>query len=101
MRVLLTHSGASCSPAELQKRRCIANCRHCQSIERRMPDDYADEPYMWESVYELAVTEKNPEHRQQLLIAAQDAILQRARALQESGGSDLECTALEDAASFL
>jgi hypothetical protein len=66
-----------------------------------MADDYADEPYMWESVYELAVTEKNPEHRQQLLIAAQDAILQRARALQESGGSDLECTALEDAASFL
>ncbi len=66
-----------------------------------MPDDYANEPYLWKSVCELAVAEQNPVHRQQLLIEAQTAVLQRAQALEVEGGSDSECIALETAAEYL
>ena len=66
-----------------------------------MPDDYANEPYLWESVYQLAMAEKNPANRPQLLIEAQKALLQRALALEDGGGSDSECTALESAAESL
>lgn len=66
-----------------------------------MPNDYANEPFLWESVYELAVAEKNPANRQQLLIEAQRALLQRAQALEAEGGSDSECIALESAADDL
>lgn len=66
-----------------------------------MPDDYANAPYLWESVYQLAVAEENPASRQQLLIEAQTAMLQRAQALEAEGGSELECTALETAADNL
>lgn len=66
-----------------------------------MPDDYAHKPYLWESVYELAVAEQNPASRQQLLIEAQSAMLQRAQALEAEGGSDSECIALETAAENL
>lgn len=70
-------------------------------IKAPMPDDYANEPYLWQSVYELAVAEPNPASRQQLLIEAQTAMLQRAEALEAEGGSDSECTALETAAENL
>jgi hypothetical protein len=70
-------------------------------IKARMPDDYSTEPYLWQSVYELAVAEENPANRQPLLIEAQKAMLQRAQALEAEGGSELECTALETAAENL
>ncbi len=66
-----------------------------------MPDDYANAPYLWQSVYELAVAELSPANRPQLLIEAQTAMLQRAEALEAEGGSDAECSALETAAEHL
>ncbi len=66
-----------------------------------MPDNYANAPFLWESVYKLAVAEQNPAFRRQLLIEAQSAMLQRAQALEAEGGSDSECTALETAAESL
>ena len=44
------------------------------------------------------MSEKDPERRQQFLLQARSAMLQRAQGLQETHGSDLECAALEDAA---
>ena len=66
-----------------------------------MLDDYANEPFLWQSIYELAVTNQTPANRQQLLIEAQTAMLQRAQALEAEGGSDAECAALETAAGCL
>jgi hypothetical protein len=66
-----------------------------------MPGEYTYEPYQWLPVYELAVAEKNPEHRQQLLIEAQRAVLERAYGLGETHGDDLECAVLDDAAAIM
>ena len=59
---------------------------------------YAQEPYLWESVYQLAAMERDPDQHRDLLIQAQTAMLQRAQALELGFGSDLECAALEAAA---
>ena len=66
-----------------------------------MADSFTYDPYLWVSVYELALDEKSPEFRQRLLLEAQMAVLQRARGLEETHGSDLECAALEAAAAVI
>ncbi len=66
-----------------------------------MAHEYTYEPYSWVLVYDLAISEKDPERRQQFLLQARSAMLQRARGLEETHGSDLECAALEDAAAVL
>jgi hypothetical protein len=66
-----------------------------------MAHSFIYEPYLWVPVYELAVAEKNPGCRQQLLLHAREALLQRARGLEETQGSDLECAALEAAATVI
>lgn len=66
-----------------------------------MPDNYANAPYLWQSIYQLAVAERDPASRQQLLIEAQNAMLQRAQTLEDEGGSDSECAALETAAESI
>jgi hypothetical protein len=59
------------------------------------------DPAMWEHYYEIAISERNPDLRFQRLAEAQRAILQRARHLEDYGGSDAECQAIEDAAESL
>lgn len=66
-----------------------------------MPDDYADEPYLWVHICELALAELRPESRKHLLLEARKALLQRARALEKTQGSDLECATLETAVAFI
>jgi hypothetical protein len=63
--------------------------------------EYAREPYLWESIYQLAVTEKEPIQRDGLLVEATTAMLLRAQALELGAGSNLECAALEEAAEVL
>ncbi len=64
---------------------------------------YFGTPYLWEKIYEAAISEKNPDRRLHLLREAQQAVLQRAQALdeQEAAPSVEEVTALEEAAEFL
>jgi hypothetical protein len=63
---------------------------------------YFGTPFLWERVYEAAISEENPDRRLQLLREAQRAVLQRAQGLEEDvHGSFEEMTALEDAADFL
>jgi hypothetical protein len=64
---------------------------------------YFGTPYLWEHIYEAAISEENPERRLHLLREAQQAVLQRAQALdeQETAPSFEEVTALEEAADFL
>jgi len=63
---------------------------------------YFQTPYLWEQIYEAAISEPNPERRMQLLREAQTAVLQRAQALEEAEqGSPNEAIALEEAADFL
>ena len=68
-----------------------------------MQFQYFGVPYLWEQIYEAAISEANPERRRHLLREAQRAILQRAQALEEQEGTpDFEETmALEAAAEFL
>ncbi len=63
-----------------------------------MPEDFSYNPYLWRSVYEVAMAEKNAERRKQLLVQASNALLDRARILEMNGGSESECRALEQAA---
>jgi hypothetical protein len=51
--------------------------------------------------YEAAVSEPNPKLRLQRLAEAQKLVLARAHQLENEGGTDVECQALEDAAEFL
>ena len=63
---------------------------------------YAQEPYLWESIYQLAAMQRDPDTRRELLIQAQTAMLQRAQGMEFGGsGSESECVALEEAADHL
>lgn len=68
-----------------------------------MSFQYFGTPYLWEQIYEAAISEPNPDRRMELLREAQKAVLQRAQALQEQEGNPSfeEMTALEEAADFL
>lgn len=66
-----------------------------------MISQYAQEPYLWQSVYRLALVQTDPATRRELLLDAATAILQRAYALELGSGSDSECSALEEAAGRL
>ena len=58
-------------------------------------------PCLWQSVYRLALVQRDPATRRELLLDAATAILQRAYALELGVGTDSECTALEEAAKHL
>ena len=66
-----------------------------------MAHSFIYEPYLWVPVYELAVAEKNSGCRHYLLLQAREALLERAQGLEETQGSDLECAALEAAATVI
>jgi hypothetical protein len=66
-----------------------------------MPGIYTHEPYLWVHICELALAEQRPECRKHLLIEARKALLQRARGLEDTHGSDLECATLETAVAVL
>lgn len=66
-----------------------------------MPDSYSHEPYLWVYICELALAEQRPEFRKHLLLEARKALLQRARKLEYTRGSDLECATLETAVAVL
>lgn len=66
-----------------------------------MPGSYSHELYIWVHICELALAEQRPECRKHLLTEARNAPLQRARKLDDTHGSDLECATLEAAVAVL
>ena len=59
-------------------------------------------PSVWESLYEKAITESDPDLRRRRLLEAQAAIVQRARALdREPGDHESEVRALEEASDYI
>ena|SRR3954447_13702885 len=59
-------------------------------------------PDLWESLYEQAITEPDPDLRRRRLQEAETAILRRARVLdREPGEHEAEVQALEEAASYI
>ncbi len=66
------------------------------------PDTNRNDASFWESLYEKAVAESDRALRTQRLLEAEEAILQRARALdEEQGDHEGEALALEEAARFI
>jgi hypothetical protein len=58
--------------------------------------------YAWEALYEHAISVADPEVRRQRLLEAQEAILHRAKILDdEPGDHEAEAQALEEAADFV
>ena len=62
---------------------------------------HENDPAAWLQMYDAAMRETDSSLRWQLIMEAQNAILDRAQALEEQGGSDAECNALEAAADAL
>ena len=59
-------------------------------------------PNLWESLYEQAITEADPDLRRRRLLEAQAAIVQRALALdREPGDHESEARALEEASDYI